>query len=112
MRRIRPAGTEATAEDNDQTIVVTANRREQNMQDVSGVVQALGADQLRRDGIAELRQLQVAVRGSASPTRKAMSKSSFAVSVLRTAPNSAIPARRRTSTALISRARAGWPDVL
>lgn len=55
------AGEKATGDDDE--IIVTANRREQNSQDVSGVVQALGADQLRQDGIAELRQLQVAVPG-------------------------------------------------
>ena len=53
---------ETAAEDRDE-IIVTANRREQDLQDVSGVVQALGADQLRQDGIVELRQLQVAVPG-------------------------------------------------
>lgn len=54
--------TDGASEDRDE-IIVTANRREENSQDVSGVVQALGADQLRQDGIAELRQLQVAVPG-------------------------------------------------
>lgn len=44
-------------------IIVTANRVEQNLQDVSGVVQAFTADQLRLDGIADLRNLQVAVPG-------------------------------------------------
>jgi iron complex outermembrane receptor protein len=44
-------------------IIVTANRVEQNLQDVSGVVQAFSADQLREDGIADLRNLQVAVPG-------------------------------------------------
>ncbi|MBB6427809.1 TonB-dependent receptor [Sphingopyxis sp. JAI128] len=53
---------DGASEDRDE-IIVTANRREQNSQDVSGVVQALGADQLRQDGITELRQLQVAVPG-------------------------------------------------
>ena len=52
-----------TASEDREEIVVTANRREENLQDVSGVVQALGAEQLRQDGIAELRQLQVAVPG-------------------------------------------------
>lgn len=58
-----PAATETTAEDRDDVIVVTANRREENLQDVSGVVQTLGADQLRRDGISDLRNLQVAIPG-------------------------------------------------
>lgn len=44
-------------------IIVTANRREQSIQDVSGVVQSLTADDLRSDGITELRQLQLAVPG-------------------------------------------------
>ncbi|HEX8381910.1 MAG TPA: TonB-dependent receptor [Sphingomonas sp.] len=47
----------------DEDIVVTANRREENLQDVSGVVQAFTADSLRQDGITELRQLQIAVPG-------------------------------------------------
>jgi len=53
---------DGASEDRDE-IIVTANRRAENSQDVSGVVQALGADQLRQDGISELRQLQVAVPG-------------------------------------------------
>lgn len=58
----RPAAGPAV-EESDETVVVTANRREENLQDVSGVVQAFSADQLRQDGIAELRQLQAAVPG-------------------------------------------------
>lgn len=58
----RPAA-EPAVEESDETVVVTANRREENLQDVSGVVQAFSADQLRQDGIAELRQLQAAVPG-------------------------------------------------
>ncbi|WP_447726082.1 TonB-dependent receptor [Sphingomonas koreensis] len=58
----RPAA-EPTVEEGDETVVVTANRREENLQDVSGVVQAFSADQLRRDGVVELRQLQAAVPG-------------------------------------------------
>jgi iron complex outermembrane receptor protein len=56
---------EADTVDNasDTDVVVTANRREQNLQDVSGVVQALTADDLRKSGISELRNLQVAVPG-------------------------------------------------
>ncbi|MBE1529710.1 iron complex outermembrane receptor protein [Sphingopyxis sp. OAS728] len=57
------AGREDSARDDRDEIIVTANRRAENSQDVSGVVQALGAEQLRQDGIAELRQLQVAVPG-------------------------------------------------
>ncbi|MCH2190951.1 MAG: TonB-dependent receptor plug domain-containing protein, partial [Gammaproteobacteria bacterium] len=44
-------------------VIVTANRREQSIQDVSGVVQTLSADALREGGITEFRQLQVAVPG-------------------------------------------------
>lgn len=47
----------------DGDIVVTANRREQNLQDVSGVVQAFTSEDLRRSGITELRNLAVAVPG-------------------------------------------------
>ncbi len=44
-------------------IIVTANRREQNIQDVSGVVQTISADELSRSGITEFRQLQLAIPG-------------------------------------------------
>ena len=44
-------------------IIVTANRREQSIQDVSGVVQTLSADDIRSAGITEFRQLQLAVPG-------------------------------------------------
>lgn len=44
-------------------VIVTANRREENVQDVSGVVQSLSADDLRMSGITELRNLQTAVPG-------------------------------------------------
>jgi iron complex outermembrane receptor protein len=57
------ATVDGASEDSDDEIIVTANRREENSQDVSGVIQALGADQLRRDGITELRQLQVSIAG-------------------------------------------------
>jgi iron complex outermembrane receptor protein len=53
------ASTEA---DGLQTVVVT-NRRPEGSQKVAGVVQSVSAEQLRRDGIADLRQLQVAVPG-------------------------------------------------
>jgi iron complex outermembrane receptor protein len=45
-----------------QSVVVT-NRRPEGSQKVAGVVQSLTADQLRKDGISDLRQLQVAVPG-------------------------------------------------
>ena len=57
------APSEATEDDGADVIIVTANRREENLQEVAGVVQALDADQLRQDGIVELRQLQAAVPG-------------------------------------------------
>ncbi|MGB3710455.1 MAG: TonB-dependent receptor [Erythrobacter sp.] len=49
--------------DDDNVIIVTANRIEEDIQDVAGVVQVLSADELRESGIQELRQLQVAVPG-------------------------------------------------
>ena len=57
------APSEATEDDGSDVIIVTANRREENLQEVAGVGQALDADQLRQDGIVELRQLQAAVPG-------------------------------------------------
>lgn len=57
------AGAEDRASGDNDEIVVTTNRRAEDSQDVSGVVQALGAEQLRQDGISELRQLQVAIPG-------------------------------------------------
>ena len=48
---------------NIEEIIVTANRREQSIQDVSGVVQSLSADEIRSAGITEFRQLQLAVPG-------------------------------------------------
>ncbi len=44
-------------------IIVTANRRSQSIQDVSGVVQSMTAEEIRSAGITELRQLQIAVPG-------------------------------------------------
>ncbi len=44
-------------------VIVTATRRAENIQDVSGVVQAFDRETLRQDGITELRQLQLAVPG-------------------------------------------------
>jgi iron complex outermembrane recepter protein len=53
----------ASAAEGVQLITVTANRREQTQQTVSGVVQSLSGDQLRRDGIGKVEQLQQAVPG-------------------------------------------------
>lgn len=59
-----PAASAASApEAGVQQIVVTANRREQEQQKVSGVVQSVTGDQLRRDGIGKVEQLQQAVPG-------------------------------------------------
>lgn len=54
---------ENEAESEIEELVVTANRREQGIQDVSGVVQALTAEQIREGGITEFRQLQIAIPG-------------------------------------------------
>ena len=65
----QPAGgtdESQTADDlaDQEVIVVTANRREENLQDVAGVVQALSQEELRRLGIGnDIRNLQVAVPG-------------------------------------------------
>ena len=45
------------------TVTVTANRREQSAQTVSGVVQSVSGEQLRKDGISDLRQLQNVIPG-------------------------------------------------
>ena len=44
-------------------VVVTANRRIETLQNVAGVVQTIDGDQLRKDGITEIRQLQEAIPG-------------------------------------------------
>lgn len=54
-----PAGAYAEIEE----VIVTANRREQGIQDVSGVVQSISAEDIRKSGITEFRQLQIAVPG-------------------------------------------------
>lgn len=46
-----------------ETVTVTSNRRLETAQKVSGVVQSVSGDQLRKDGITEVRQLQAAVPG-------------------------------------------------
>jgi iron complex outermembrane recepter protein len=45
-------------------VVVTANRRNEEQQKVSGVVQSVTGDQLRKDGVTEFRNLQQVVVGS------------------------------------------------
>jgi iron complex outermembrane receptor protein len=44
-------------------VFVTANRRVETLQSVAGVVQTIDAEQLRRDGITELRSLQTEIPG-------------------------------------------------
>jgi iron complex outermembrane recepter protein len=44
-------------------VVVTANRRIETLQSVAGVVQTIDAEQLRKDGITELRSLQAEIPG-------------------------------------------------
>ena len=44
-------------------VVVTANRRIETLQNVAGVVQTIDADQLRKDGVTEIRQLQNDIPG-------------------------------------------------
>jgi iron complex outermembrane recepter protein len=46
-----------------QRVIVTANRRREEAQKVSGVVQSLTGDDLRKDGITEFRSLQQAIPG-------------------------------------------------
>lgn len=46
-----------------ETVTVTSNRRLETAQKVSGVVQSVSGDQLRRDGISNIRQLQAAIPG-------------------------------------------------
>ena len=60
------ASTAAVAQDSQgplEEIIVTAERRAQSIQDVTGVVQAFTQEDLRLDGITELRQLQLSVPG-------------------------------------------------
>jgi iron complex outermembrane recepter protein len=45
-------------------VVVTTNRRNEEQQKISGVVQAVSGDQLRKDGVTEIRNLQQVVVGS------------------------------------------------
>jgi iron complex outermembrane recepter protein len=61
QQEAKPALQEGEANLTD--IVVTANRRTEKLQDVSGVVQSLSAEQIQRSGIADLRNLQIAVPG-------------------------------------------------
>src|SRR4051812_40117527 len=44
-------------------VIVTANRRIETLQTVSGVVQTIDGEQLRRDGVTDIRQLQTEIPG-------------------------------------------------
>lgn len=63
-----PASAAAAARKADEPIavdqvIVTANRRIETLQNVAGVVQTIDAEQLRRDGVTELRSLQNDIPG-------------------------------------------------
>jgi len=60
-----PVIAQETADENYvlEEIIVTAARREQSIQDVSGVVQTLTSEELRKDGISSFQDLQIAVPG-------------------------------------------------
>jgi len=60
-----PVIAQEVADDNYvlEEIIVTAARREQSIQDVSGVVQTLTSEELRKDGISSFQDLQIAVPG-------------------------------------------------
>jgi iron complex outermembrane recepter protein len=53
-----------------ETVIVTANRRAEEQQKVSGVVQAISGDQLRKDGVSEIRQLQALIPGMSVSTQE------------------------------------------
>jgi iron complex outermembrane recepter protein len=65
----QPAAPAAKA-DETQTIMVTANRRLEEQQKVSGVVQSVTAEQLRKDGVQELRNLQSFIPGLSISTQE------------------------------------------
>jgi iron complex outermembrane recepter protein len=65
-----PAADAKDAADTTQTITVTANRREQEQQKVSGVVQSVSGEQLRKDGVQELRNLQSVIPGLSISTQE------------------------------------------
>lgn len=52
------------------TVIVTTNRRAEEAQKVSGVVQSISGEQLRQDGVAELRNLQAVVPGLSISTQE------------------------------------------
>jgi iron complex outermembrane recepter protein len=53
-----------------QTIMVTANRRLEEQQKVSGVVQSVSGEQLRKDGVMEIRNLQTIIPGLSVSTQE------------------------------------------
>ncbi len=66
-----PAAASAEAPTPDvQRIIVTTNRRSEEQQKVSGVVQSVSGDQLRKDGVQELRNLQSVIPGLSISTQE------------------------------------------
>ncbi len=61
LPNIAQAQSDDAAVDNDNAIIVTANKREQNLQDVSAAISAVGAERLADAQITNLADLQVAV---------------------------------------------------
>ena len=60
-----PVYAQETADDTVELeeIIVTAARREQSIQDVSGVVQSFNAEELRKGGVESFKDLQIAIPG-------------------------------------------------
>jgi iron complex outermembrane recepter protein len=65
-----PAKAEEPKEGETQRIIVTSNRRNEEQQKVSGVVQSVSGDQLRKDGVQELRNLQTVIPGLSISTQE------------------------------------------
>ncbi len=61
---------EAKAASETQQITVTSNRRSESAQKVSGVVQSVTGEQLRKDGVQELRNLQTVIPGLSISTQE------------------------------------------
>lgn len=59
-----PAAAPATEAQQVEKVIVTSNRRNEEQQKVSGVVQAVSGEQLRRDGVTEFSQIQNVITGS------------------------------------------------
>jgi iron complex outermembrane recepter protein len=65
-----PAKAEEPKEGETQRVIVTSNRRNEEQQKVSGVVQSVSGDQLRKDGVQELRNLQTVIPGLSISTQE------------------------------------------